>query len=65
MATNKPMGFWYSKKDNNVRLFFEEYARMNGFDALIAENWYSVSRQSVLATKVSYKIIKNNEVINY
>lgn len=54
------MGYWYSKKENNVRRFFEEYAQSNGFDPLVPDNWYSVSRQSVLDTKV---FIQSNNII--
>ena len=35
--------------------FFEDYASTNGFDPLIPENWYSQSRQQILAFKVNKK----------
>lgn len=36
-----------SRKD-----FFEEFARENEFDSLIASNWYSVDISMILASKV-------------
>ena len=36
----------------NRRKFFEAYARRQGFDPLVAVNWYSQSRDKILAVKV-------------
>jgi hypothetical protein len=47
----KPFGFWSDRKKNR-RLFFEKYAKSRNLDPLIPENWYSVSRKSVLQYKV-------------
>lgn len=38
----------------NRRKFFELYAKKHDFDPYVAENWYSVSRSSVVATKVYF-----------
>jgi hypothetical protein len=38
--------------------FFEDYAAANEFDPLVPENWYSQSRQNILASKV-YIATKN------
>ena len=37
---DSPKLFWFS-------YFFDNFAKKNGFDPLIAENWYSVSTRSV------------------
>jgi hypothetical protein len=36
----------------NRRKFFENYAKNNGFDPLIPENWYSVTTESVKSVLV-------------
>lgn len=50
----------YAKKDllrdtETKRKFFLKIATENGFDALKAENWYSCSKQAVMATQVQNK----------
>lgn len=50
----KPQGYWNSEKGKNMRLFLEKYARRHNFDPLIAQNWYSVVRDSVIKSKVSF-----------
>eukprot|EP00026_Physarum_polycephalum_P000846 Phypoly_transcript_00847.p1 GENE.Phypoly_transcript_00847~~Phypoly_transcript_00847.p1 ORF type:complete len:1309 (+),score=236.62 Phypoly_transcript_00847:226-3927(+) len=35
----------------NRRQFFEKYAKANGFDPLLPENWYYQSRRKILETK--------------
>jgi hypothetical protein len=37
---------------NNRREVFNKFARKKGFDPLVAEKWYNVPRQDILATKV-------------
>ena len=34
------------------RQLFEEYARANGFDALLPDNWYLQSREDIMLVKV-------------
>lgn len=34
--------------------FFESYAQDNGFDPLIAENWYLQPRPKIMAYKVNF-----------
>ena len=36
----------------NRRSFFESYAKESGFDPLVAENWYSESKQKIMFAKV-------------
>ena len=36
----------------NRRQFFEKYAKTNGFDPLVPENWYYQSRRKILEAKV-------------
>lgn len=43
-------GFW----SVNQRKFFENYAKQNKFDPLIAENWYSQPRRKIMVMKVHY-----------
>lgn len=38
---------WYWSKTENRRRFFERYAKDNHFDALIPENWYSISEATI------------------
>ena len=38
----------------NRRIFFENYAKSNGFDPLIAANWYLVPSDKIMAMKVSF-----------
>jgi hypothetical protein len=45
----KPQEFF---ENQNRRKFFENYAKNHGFDALIPENWYSVTARSVLSILV-------------
>lgn len=40
---------------NNRRKFFEDYARDNDFDPLVASNWYSQTRNHIMAYKVRAK----------
>ena len=47
---------WHEEKFR--RKFFENYAKENGFDPLIAENWAHQPRQKILAKRVrSAKIL--------
>lgn len=34
-------------------MFFENFAKENNFDPLVPTNWYAVSRDRILAAKVS------------
>lgn len=42
--------WWYDATKR--RKFFENFARMNGFDPLVADNWYTITRDRVSALKV-------------
>lgn len=42
------------RHEENRREFFVKYAEQNGFDPLVAENWYNQSSKSILSVKVSY-----------
>jgi len=46
----KPRGYWGNAK--NVRKYFEEFAKENGFDPLVPANWGAVTASSVKAAKV-------------
>eukprot|EP00026_Physarum_polycephalum_P001467 Phypoly_transcript_01469.p1 GENE.Phypoly_transcript_01469~~Phypoly_transcript_01469.p1 ORF type:complete len:1107 (+),score=182.36 Phypoly_transcript_01469:326-3322(+) len=41
----------------NRRKFFEDYAHTHGFEPLVPENWYSQTRDSILATKGAALVI--------
>jgi hypothetical protein len=43
--------YWDSA--TNRRAFFEQFAVFNGFDPLIAENWYKISKNMICEAKVS------------
>eukprot|EP00026_Physarum_polycephalum_P002320 Phypoly_transcript_02326.p1 GENE.Phypoly_transcript_02326~~Phypoly_transcript_02326.p1 ORF type:complete len:617 (+),score=95.55 Phypoly_transcript_02326:985-2835(+) len=45
----KPRGYWTVHGEENTRRFFDDYAQAHGFDPLVAKNWYSITRQKVLA----------------
>jgi hypothetical protein len=45
-----PGRFWHSAP--NRRKFFEEYAREHYFDPRIPTNWYEVSREDIMTSKV-------------
>ena len=40
-------------EEKNRREFFDDFAANCGFDPLSAEKWYSVTKQQLLAHKVS------------
>jgi hypothetical protein len=42
------------------RRFFENFAKDNGFDPLVATNWYGVSQERILSAKVC----KNHTIAN-
>lgn len=45
-----PSKYWENRY--NRRAFFTQYARANGFDPLVPDNWYAVSKNIVLDGKV-------------
>ena len=47
-----PMGYWNSEKGKNMRAFFENFAKRNRFDPLVAENWYRFTRDAVAKVEV-------------
>lgn len=48
-----PHHYWTSEKGKNMRVFFEDFAKANDFDPLLATNWYRVSRKVVLKARGS------------
>jgi hypothetical protein len=42
----------YWKELGNRKEFFDNLARENGFDPLVAENWYSITRKMIEQKKV-------------
>jgi len=47
-----PMGYWNAKQGKNMRAFFENFAKRNRFDPLLAENWYKFTAQEILKVQV-------------
>ena len=41
----------------NRRIFFENYAKQNGFDPLIPDNWYTQPRRTILSTMVRERLM--------
>eukprot|EP00026_Physarum_polycephalum_P001070 Phypoly_transcript_01071.p1 GENE.Phypoly_transcript_01071~~Phypoly_transcript_01071.p1 ORF type:complete len:1197 (-),score=193.28 Phypoly_transcript_01071:69-3659(-) len=46
-------GFWHSVK--NRKLFFDGFAARNGFDPLIASNWYNIAHK--ISSAKGYKLV--------
>eukprot|EP00026_Physarum_polycephalum_P000668 Phypoly_transcript_00669.p1 GENE.Phypoly_transcript_00669~~Phypoly_transcript_00669.p1 ORF type:complete len:889 (+),score=100.09 Phypoly_transcript_00669:213-2879(+) len=44
--------------ERNRKSFFEQYAKDNGFDPLVAENWYAVRSEKILARKFSSMVVR-------
>lgn len=42
----------YYGSEVNRRLFFNNFAKIKGFDPLIAQNWYSVTSEELTSHKV-------------
>lgn len=49
--TNERAGNYWRDKEKRKQ-FFERFAKRSGFDALVADNWYSISPLSISAQKV-------------
>jgi hypothetical protein len=45
---------WFYPEDR--RNFFENYAKSKGFDPLVPDNWYNVTREQVMSFKVSQSL---------
>jgi hypothetical protein len=43
--TSKPAGYWNTRNGQNIREFFENFAKSREFDPLVVENWYSLSTE--------------------
>ena len=41
--TTKPANFWNSGNGQNIRQFFENFAKNREFDPIVVDNWYSLS----------------------
>jgi len=50
-----PRGYWMNT--SNRKEFFEEFAKINGFDSLIAQNWYSVTKKQILEHKSAGSVL--------
>lgn len=45
---------YYWHKPQKRRAFFEKFARTNGFDPLVAANWYHIKFEDITNAKVFY-----------
>lgn len=52
-------GIW--KEESTRRAFFEEFAKSNGFDPLILDNWLTKQK---LVRQRKVRIWRRNEIIN-
>lgn len=52
--TQKGKGYWKYKSGKNMRSHLEALAKSHGFDPLVAEHWYNVSRQEFLQHRVLF-----------
>jgi hypothetical protein len=55
--TPKPKGFWSFDKGKNMRAFLASLAEKMGFDPLVADDWYSVSRQEFIQYRVLFYFV--------
>jgi hypothetical protein len=55
VLSSKFFFFWHEVK--NRRKFFDSFAREQGFDPLIAENWYSADTAAIRRLKVIFVLI--------
>ena len=53
--SNKYSAVWHDIA--NRRHFFEKYAKANGFDPLIPENWYEQSKLKIMYSKVAISLL--------
>lgn len=51
--TPRPAGYWTAHGVGNMRKSLENFAEREGFDPLIADNWYYVSSQQLKQVKVN------------
>ena len=42
----------YWKNTQNIKAWFDDFAKTKGFDPLIADNWYHVAREDIYGAKV-------------
>jgi len=50
---------WHELK--NRRIFFENFAKANKFDPLVAKNWYLQSKKKIFAIQGARRIIQYHE----
>ena len=51
----KPYGYWITEQGRNMRGVLESLSKSNGFDPLVADHWYNVSRRDFILHRVSNK----------
>jgi hypothetical protein len=42
------------KKVDNIRAFLDSFAKSHNMDPLVAENWYSITRETFITTEVCF-----------
>eukprot|EP00026_Physarum_polycephalum_P003272 Phypoly_transcript_03282.p1 GENE.Phypoly_transcript_03282~~Phypoly_transcript_03282.p1 ORF type:complete len:817 (+),score=97.02 Phypoly_transcript_03282:362-2452(+) len=58
-ASARPFGYWTAKDGENMRRFFEEFARNLNLDPLDPEIWYNIPRKAIEEIKGGETIIKH------
>eukprot|EP00026_Physarum_polycephalum_P002130 Phypoly_transcript_02134.p1 GENE.Phypoly_transcript_02134~~Phypoly_transcript_02134.p1 ORF type:complete len:738 (+),score=96.58 Phypoly_transcript_02134:691-2904(+) len=56
VPTRKRSSYW--ENSANRKLFFDEFAKSQNFDPLVRENWYSVTRETILQHDGGVTVLK-------
>eukprot|EP00026_Physarum_polycephalum_P002997 Phypoly_transcript_03006.p1 GENE.Phypoly_transcript_03006~~Phypoly_transcript_03006.p1 ORF type:complete len:734 (+),score=100.03 Phypoly_transcript_03006:377-2578(+) len=60
-STRAPFGYWTDHDGQNVRAFFEHFARSKNFDPLNPANWYRFVKEDYLPYKGAYSLFKHHQ----
>lgn len=50
-----PFGHWTQTDSENIKNFLKTFVEKKKFDPKVAENWYSISTDDIIAEKVFFK----------
>ena len=53
-TTQKPRGHWTMEGSKNVKMFFDEYAKVHNKDPMDPKTWYSVQLKDILDMPVCF-----------
>jgi hypothetical protein len=54
----RPYGYWTNEGNAQMRTFLDNFAHSKNFDPLVAENWYSFKKQSIIDAVRSHFVIQ-------